>query len=194
VDRVPQRVGCLLTFTFISACAAITAEPQWSEPAVVPAGWAADYDHVSGLRQYLRGQHDRARLEGATAYLYIYDDSNEHCVNIRKLMEHDTIAAAFRDVRITMLSYRRLKWLYARTPSVAFDPGNIEGVIVKINDDGGLSDDAIFYAHLYLYHPDWLFDFGYSDPKQPTLIEFAEGLQKFFVTNNDPLVASEPAR
>src|SRR5688572_30587111 len=147
MDRILGFVGCLLTLVFISACALTTPEPQWREPAVVPAGWAADYDHVSGLRQYLRGQHDRARWEGATAYLYIYDDSNEHCVNIRKLMERDMIAAAFRDARITMLSYRRLKWLYARTPSVAFDPGNIEGIIVKMTDDGGLSDDAIFYAH-----------------------------------------------
>lgn len=182
MDRILEHVGCLLAFTFISACAAMTAEPEWNEPAVIPAGWVADYDYVSGLRQYLRGQHDRARLEGATAYVYIYSDPNEHCRRIRELMERDMVALAFQNVRITMLSYERLKWLYPRTPAVAFDPGNIEGIFVKIAADGGLSD-AIFYAHLYLYHPHWLRDFGYSDPKQPTLPEFAEALQKFFETN-----------
>ena len=182
MHRILKNVGCLLTFTFISACAAIRAEPQWRGPAVIPAGWAVDYDYVSGLRRYLRGQHDRARLEGATAYVYIYSDRNEHCIRIRESIKRDMVAAAFHNVRVTMLSYERLKWLYPRRPKVAFDPGNIEGIFVKIGADGGLSD-AIFYAHLYWYHPEELRDFGYSDPKQATLPEYAEALQKYFATN-----------
>ena len=182
MERSLKSVGCLVTFTLISACAATTTEPRWSGPAVVPAGWAADYDYVSALRQYLRGQHDRARLEGATAYVYIYRDSNKHCIGIRQLMERGMVAAAFHNVRITMLSYDRLKWLYPRRPSVAFDPGNEEAIFVKIAADGGLSD-SIFYAHLYRYHPEALRDFGYSDPIQPTLSEYAEALQKFFETS-----------
>jgi hypothetical protein len=182
MDHILRRFGGLLAFAFISACAAIRAEPQWSGPTVIPAGWAADYDYVSGLRQYLRGQHDRARLEGATAYVYIYMDLNEHCIGIRKSMQRGMVAAAFHDVRITMLNYDRLKWLYPRKPKVAFDPGNREAIFVKIAADGGLSD-AIFDAHAYRYHPEWLRDFGYSDPIQPTLSEYAEALQKFFETN-----------
>ena len=146
------------------------------------AGWIADYDYVSGLRPYLRSQYVRARAEGATAYVYVYSDSSEHCLNIRRLIDREVVATAFHDVRVTMLSYERLKSLYLRAPRLAFDPGNVDALFVKIAADGTLSD-AIFYAHLYLYHPEKLRNFGYSYPMQPTLTEFADALQKYFEAN-----------
>jgi len=169
----------------ITACATTPVEPKWGPPKIVPRGWIADYDYTSGLKLYLRRQYDSARLEGATAYIYIYTDLDPHCLRVREFVRDGQIAAAFRDVRITMLNYDRLRWLYPRSAGIAFDPGHHEPSIVKISMDGDLAD-TIIYPDYYLYHPWRVLPRNMLDQVKPlTLPQLVEKLQQFFQANNE---------
>lgn len=179
-----QRGYSLLVAAVLLAtgCAPTVLQGRVRQPAIVPAGWTAEYDYASGIYPYLRQQVDSAIVEGATAYIYIYSDRSERCRSLRRLMDRDFVSPLFRDVRISMLDFWKLHDLYKSHPAVAFDPGISSGVFVKIASDGTLSD-AMFYAALFWYKPHLLHDFGYPDLGRPTLRGFATELQRFFAKN-----------
>ena len=175
-------VGLFATIVLLAACTTADVHRGPSRPAVVPAGWVADYDYESGIQRYLRQQYDSARLEGATAYVYLYSDAGTRCRTIRRSMKRERIAPLLRDVRVSMLDYWRLKDLYKTSQGVAFDPGDASGTFVKISMDGLLTD-VMFHAGVFLYRPDLLYEYGYSEPRKPTFEEFAEELKRFFTRN-----------
>ena len=172
----------LATVLLATGCAPTVLQARVRQPAVVPAGWTAEYDYASGIHRYLRRQVDSAIVEGATAYIYMYNDSSERCRSLRRWMSRESVSPLFRDVRISMLDFWRLNDLHNRYPDVAFDPGITSGVFVKIASDGTLSD-AMFYASLFLYSPHLLHDFGYPGLDRPTLRDLAVELQQFFAKN-----------
>jgi len=152
-----------------------------SKPAVVPAGWAADYDYASGIRSYLLQQYNSARLEGATAYVYIYLDADSMCKSRRTLMTSEHYSSALRHARVSMLSYWRLKSVHKKSPELAFDPGTVVGAFVKITKDGDLG--PIFHANGFWLGPYDRFKPSYSEPKHPTWEEYVQALQSYFAEN-----------
>lgn len=182
-----SALGTLVTLVALTACATAATEPTWHEPRVVPYGWIADYDYKSDLKQYLRHQYDSARLEGATAYMYLFTDSDWHCVRIRQMMRNELLVVAFGETRITMLNYDRIKWLYRQHAQAIFDPGIEAPIFVKISISGDLTE-VIAYPELYLFHQGILKGPVTGSPRESERImikEFAESMRQFFLANSE---------
>lgn len=178
---------CVTLLAGVAACATTTREPVWTAPAVIPEGWIHDFDYASSITKYLRGQYDSARLEGASAYIYVYSDSDEHCLATRRLMRKPAVAAALRDVRITMLNHDRLKWLHTRNKEAAFDPGDLEPYMAKLSINGVLPA-SLMYPDAFRYHPEMLddpMDKLTGKPKRLTASRFAAELRKYFEAHNE---------
>lgn len=182
--RIPGPSLLVATVLLTTGCAPTVLQGRVRHPAVVPAGWTAEYDYASGIRRYLRQQFNSAIVEGATAYIYIYSDRSERCRSLRRFMNRESVAPLFRDVRISMLDIWKLYDLHEKYPHAAFDPGDRSAVFVKIASDGTLSDQ-MFYAGLYFYNPYLLEDHGYPDLAQPSLGDLAAELQRFFAKNSE---------
>jgi hypothetical protein len=163
------------------ACTTADIRQKPSRPAVVPDGWDASYDYNSGIKPFLRQHYDSARLEGATAYVYIYSDASSRCRMLRRAMRDERISLQLRDVRITMLDYWRLRRTYEVSPGNAFDPGNASATFVKISMDGDLTDE-MFHMGVYMYRQDLYYEDGYSDDR-PTLSDLAKELGRFLSRN-----------
>lgn len=178
---------CVTLLAGVAACSTISREPVWTRPAVIPEGWVYDFDYASSIAKYLHEQYLSARVEGASAYIYVYRDSDEHCLATRRLMRKPAVAAALRDVRITMLNYDRLKWLHTRNSEVAFDPGDLEPYMARISINGVLPD-SLMYPDMFLFHPELV-----DDPKdwstfprrRITARIFAEELRKYFEAHKE---------
>jgi hypothetical protein len=165
----------------LTSCASMTPRP--SNPSVVPAGWVADYDFSRDIWGYLREQFNAAVVEGATAYIYIYSDRNPHCIRVRKMIARGQVAA-FNDVRITLLSYDRLRRVFRDRADVSFDPGPVQPVIVKIASNGGLTT-AHIYPDWYLYHPEWFMRLGLQVPEPMSPAALETELKAFFRSNSE---------
>lgn len=185
MDAKFNRAGILVTLAALTACATTATEPTWHEPRVVPRGWISDYDYQSGLKEYLRHQYNSARLEGATAYLYLYSDSDWHCARIRQMMRNELLVVAFSETRITMLNYDRIKWLHGQYPQAIVDPGVEASISVKRSMDGDLTE-VIAYPEIYIFHQGNLRQPVTGSPRESERMiikDYAEGMRQFFRAN-----------
>lgn len=157
-----MRFLMLCAIAVMCSCTTAGTQHKPSHPSVVPDGWITDYDYDSGMRSYLRRQYDSARLEGATAYVYIYSDKNSYCRRLRRAMGDERISLVLRDARVSMLDFWRLKRTYAVSPENALDPGNFSATFVKISMDGDLTDE-VFHMRVYMYLQDVYYEGGIYD-------------------------------
>lgn len=182
------RATVLVATAATAACAATGKEPAWSPARLAPAGWAQDFDYRSDLATYLRVQYDRARQDGATAYVYFYSDSSSHCLGTRRVMSRPEVASALGNVTFTMLNADRLKWLHDQGVEGVMDPGEWVPVIARIAANGTLAQ-GIFLPDVPLYH---------TDPRKSRRVtmqtgrdgrlevrRFVEELQKYLQSRNE---------
>jgi len=183
-----MRVAIALLAAVAAACVATSKEPIWSPAKVAPARWIQGFDYKTDLVAHLRGQYDSARLEGATAYVYFYSDSNSHCLGTRRMMSLPEVAPVLENVRMTLLNADRLRWLHDQGDENIVDPGKWLPIIAKIAADGTL-ESGIFLPDLALYHQD-----ATKIHPTATLIvrrdkervrRFVEELQHFFQLRNE---------
>jgi len=177
----------LPTFLLALVLSPSHAEPTQAVPEVSPDGWIADYGYGSDVTTYLRQQHESARNDGLTLYVYFYDDLDPHCLEVRKLLRVDYVQDAFHGARIFMLDFERLRQFYENEIGDPIDPLSWSPRIVKIASNGSgtttIIDPDIPLYHLGLITDPKLHRLGTNKFARQHL--FARLLKEFFEENNE---------